>query len=167
MDGDLGGFAVKPDQMQVVNPLLIIILIPVFETTLYPLFRKLNIFQKPLNKMILGGMLAAVAFILSALVELAIKPTSAVLPVVGEAQVRLLNTFNCPMQIEFDNGAPVKVEALAAFENLHVAAQGSPMFNVKISPDASCPTGLTVIDRQIPLTENEVIFFQVSYLRVI
>jgi solute carrier family 15 (oligopeptide transporter), member 1 len=157
MDGDLGGFSIKPDQMQVVNPLLIIILIPVFEATLYPLFKKLNIFQRPLNKMILGGSLAAVAFVLSALVELAIKPTSAVLPVVGEAQVRLLNTYNCPMQVDF-NGQSVTVNPLEAFEQLHVAAQGNQLFQVKVAAGAGCPPGLTNIDKEIELSENKVIY---------
>lgn len=159
MDGDLGGFNIKPDQMQVINPLLIIILIPIFESTLYPLFKKLNIFQKPLNKMILGGSLAALAFILSALVELAIKPTSAVLPVAGEAQVRLLNTFDCPLMVQFD-GRPttVQVDALRAFEDLHVAAQGNKMFNVKISGAGSC-SGLVPFSKDITLTENKVQFF--------
>jgi solute carrier family 15 oligopeptide transporter 1 len=72
MTGDLGGWSLKPDQMQVANPLLILIFIPVFETVLYPLLAKCNI-KRPLQKLWLGGILAAVAFVISAIVELQLE----------------------------------------------------------------------------------------------
>ena len=37
------GFTLKPDQMQVFNPLLILCLIPVFETVVYPLVKKIGL----------------------------------------------------------------------------------------------------------------------------
>ena len=38
--GQLGSFIIKPDQMQVVNPLMILILIPIFDRFIYPQFGK-------------------------------------------------------------------------------------------------------------------------------
>jgi solute carrier family 15 oligopeptide transporter 1 len=72
MTGELGSWSLKPDQMQVVNPLLILIFIPIFETALYPLLAKCNI-KRPLQKMGIGGVLAAVAFVVSAIVELQLQ----------------------------------------------------------------------------------------------
>jgi solute carrier family 15 oligopeptide transporter 1 len=72
MTGELGGWSLKPDQMQVVNPLLILVFIPVFETVLYPLLSKCNI-KRPLQKLGIGGILAAVAFVISAIVELQLE----------------------------------------------------------------------------------------------
>ena len=40
MNGSLGTGTIKPDQMQVVNPLMILILIPIFDRFIYPQFAK-------------------------------------------------------------------------------------------------------------------------------
>lgn len=40
MNGRIGSFVVKPDQMQVVNPVLIMILLPLFDYVIYPLLAK-------------------------------------------------------------------------------------------------------------------------------
>jgi len=61
-------WTMKPDQMQVMNPLLVLLFIPVFETVVYPLIAKIGI-KKPLQKISLGGFLAALAFVLSAVVQ--------------------------------------------------------------------------------------------------
>lgn len=68
MDGSLLTYYIKPDQMQVVNPLLILIFIPLFELYVYPALSIIGI-RKPLQKMSLGGILAAIAFVMSAYVE--------------------------------------------------------------------------------------------------
>lgn len=72
MSGDLGGWSLKPDQMQVLNPLLILIFIPIFETVVYPLLAKCNI-KRPLQKLGIGGILAGVAFVISAVLELQLQ----------------------------------------------------------------------------------------------
>jgi solute carrier family 15 oligopeptide transporter 1 len=40
MDGRLGGWTIKPDQMQLLNPAMILFLIPVFDMLIYPMFAK-------------------------------------------------------------------------------------------------------------------------------
>ncbi len=40
MNGALGSYIIKPDQMQLINPALILILIPLFDQAIYPLFTK-------------------------------------------------------------------------------------------------------------------------------
>lgn len=72
MNGVLGSWSLKPDQLQVLNPLLILIFIPLFETVLYPLLAKCNI-KRPLQKLGIGGVLAAIAFVISAIVELQLE----------------------------------------------------------------------------------------------
>ena len=76
MNGEFGegGYAFKADQMQIVNPLLILLLVPLFESVVYPAFAKcINI--TPLRKMTTGGILAGVAFVISAIVELQLEVT--------------------------------------------------------------------------------------------
>lgn len=73
MDGNLGGWTIQPDQMQVINPFLILLFIPIFETVIYPLLAKLGLLKKPLQRLVTGGVLAGIAFIVSAIVELQIE----------------------------------------------------------------------------------------------
>lgn len=65
---DFLNWTMKPDQMQVMNPLLVLLFIPFFETAVYPILAKIGI-KKPLQKIALGGFLAALAFVLSAVVQ--------------------------------------------------------------------------------------------------
>ncbi|XP_068085121.1 peptide transporter family 1 isoform X2 [Anabrus simplex] len=103
MSGELGGWSLKPDQMQVVNPLLILIFIPIFETGIYPLLSKCNLLTKPLQRLGVGGLLAAASFLISAGIEFSLEPTYAVLPAAGEAQVRIYNGNPVACSFEFDS----------------------------------------------------------------
>lgn len=67
MNGDLGFYTIIPDQFNVFNPLLVLVLIPIFEKVLNPLLSKLRI-RSDLQKTTLGGVLAGIAFLVSAAV---------------------------------------------------------------------------------------------------
>lgn len=73
MDGEVGRFLIKADQMQVVNPLFVIILIPIFDAGIYPILAKINCIKKPLQKLTTGGALGVIAYIFSGLVELQLE----------------------------------------------------------------------------------------------
>jgi len=64
-----GSFLMKPDQMDVVNPLLIVTLIPLFEITLYPLLRKYKVNFSPLRRMTTGLILAGISFLFAAALQ--------------------------------------------------------------------------------------------------
>lgn len=72
MDGRILGFTIKPDQMQVLNPVLILLFIPIFEMLIYPSLRIVGV-RKPLQKLVIGGFLAAIAFGCSAIVEFKVE----------------------------------------------------------------------------------------------
>lgn len=73
MSGDIGFYTILPDQMQVVNPLLILAFIPLFDTCIYPLLTKCRVLRTPLQRLTVGGLLAAVSFCISAIVELQLE----------------------------------------------------------------------------------------------
>lgn len=73
MDGQIGSFLMQPDQMQVVNPLLILAFIPLFEACIYPLFAKIRFIDTPLKKLTVGALLASLAFVVSGIVELELE----------------------------------------------------------------------------------------------
>ncbi|WP_456374756.1 POT family MFS transporter [Thiolapillus sp.] len=68
MDRHLLGFELLPSQIQAVNPLLIIVLIPLFSYVIYPLLGKI-IKLTPMRKVAMGFGLAAAAFAISSLAQ--------------------------------------------------------------------------------------------------
>ena len=68
MDRHFLGFEMLPSQIQAVNPLLIIVLIPLFSYVIYPALGKL-IRLTPMRKVAMGFGLAAAAFAISSLAQ--------------------------------------------------------------------------------------------------
>lgn len=75
MNGTVGNFRVKPDQFSCINPIMVLILIPIFEKVFYPLLAKLGL-KSSLQKATLGGSLGGVSFIIAAVVEIQIEKSS-------------------------------------------------------------------------------------------
>lgn len=72
MNGETGIFKLQADQMQLADPLLNLIFIPLFDVAVYPLLKLVGI-QKPLQKITVGGFLASFAFICSMTIQLRIE----------------------------------------------------------------------------------------------
>uniref|UniRef100_A0A8C2ALT4 Solute carrier family 15 member 1 n=1 Tax=Cyprinus carpio TaxID=7962 RepID=A0A8C2ALT4_CYPCA len=72
MDGNFGAFIIQPDQMQIVNPILIVIMVPIMDSAVYPLIKKCHINFTPLRRMTVGMLLAALAFVAAALLQIQI-----------------------------------------------------------------------------------------------
>jgi len=72
MNGDLGGWVIYPEQMQIVNPLLILILVPIFESLIYPAFKKCGLLT-PLQRICCGLILCGLSFVVSGFVEIGIQ----------------------------------------------------------------------------------------------
>jgi len=68
MDLTLFGMAVLPDQIQSVNPFLVMLMIPFFSLVVYPFMGRFFTLT-PLRKICLGFAIAAVSFVIPALVE--------------------------------------------------------------------------------------------------
>ncbi|CAH1249377.1 SLC15A1 [Branchiostoma lanceolatum] len=92
MDGDAGALGtIQPDQIQSLNPLLIIILIPIFQGAIYPLLEKCRILRSPLQRMCTGMALSSVAYIITGVIQLKIQSYVPVLPAEGTAGLRVVN----------------------------------------------------------------------------
>lgn len=68
-------FAIKPDQMQMLNALLILVFVPIFDLIIYPLVRLCGLKITPLRKMAMGMVFAALAFGAATLVEVNVVKT--------------------------------------------------------------------------------------------
>lgn len=94
MDGRVfnTNFYLQPDQMSVANPLILLALIPIFRFFIYPALSSCNILTTPIQRMTAGGCLAAVAFVLSAMIEFGIQSYEPLAePLAGRANVLLVN----------------------------------------------------------------------------
>lgn len=68
MNGDLGFYTIKPDQIQMLEALLVLIFVAVCEIVIYPLLSRVGI-KTALQKLTLGGILGATSFLLSACLQ--------------------------------------------------------------------------------------------------
>ncbi|NXI69041.1 S15A1 protein, partial [Anseranas semipalmata] len=91
MDGNFVAIQIQPDQMQTVNPILIVIMVPVVDAVIYPLIKKCKINFTPLRKITVGMFLAGLAFIAAALLQLQIDKTLPVFPAAGQSQIKVIN----------------------------------------------------------------------------
>jgi len=100
MNGYIGALHLLPDQMQIVNPLLIVTLIPIFEVTLYPCLKAIKFNFSPLRRMGTGMFFAGIAFIVAALIQQKIDVSLTSVPDRSdETSLRYINTAECPIVI--------------------------------------------------------------------
>jgi len=113
MNGVVGSLgAIKPDQMQVINPLLILFLIPLFDRVIYPTFAKFNLLVKPLQRMTVGGLITACSFFVSGFLELQMMKTYAHVPAAGVSDLHLMSSLPCLASVRL-GGAEYTVAGLS------------------------------------------------------
>ncbi|XP_058128607.1 peptide transporter family 1-like [Anopheles ziemanni] len=143
MDGDLGFWTIKPDQMQVINPLLILVFIPLYEVAFYPLLSMVGI-RRPLQKLTLGGIFAGLAFVISTIVEIQLESTYAVIPEAGEGQLRIFNGMNCDYRVQttIPEHTDFILKRMSMFEEKYLSVNGKASYTFTLSssdpgPDCS------------------------------
>uniref|UniRef100_A0A8C2JN54 Solute carrier family 15 member 1a n=1 Tax=Cyprinus carpio TaxID=7962 RepID=A0A8C2JN54_CYPCA len=94
MSGDFGAFILQPDQMQTVNPILILTLVPIMDRLIFPLIQKCGLNFSPLKRMTVGMLFAAMAFVAAALVQIEIDKTLPNFPSSSESQLKVVNINN-------------------------------------------------------------------------
>ncbi|XP_041440215.1 solute carrier family 15 member 1 [Xenopus laevis] len=112
MDGNFGAIQIQPDQMQTVNPILIIVLVPIFDAVLYPLIKKCKLNFTPLKRMTVGMFLAAISFVAAALVQIEIDKTLPTFPSNNQIQLRVINIGTQPLNIDYMPNPPSSVSIL-------------------------------------------------------
>ncbi|XP_043660609.1 peptide transporter family 1 isoform X3 [Drosophila teissieri] len=151
MDGDMGSWDIKPDQLQVLNPLLILLFIPLYDVAFYPVLRLVGI-RRPLQKLTMGGILAGIAFIISGVVELNLEKTYPDLPYSQNLQLRIFNADNC--DYIFTSNIPgvesVTVPSLNAYTNKDIYAPGALDIQYSISStNEACDISANQVSRSL------------------
>uniref|UniRef100_A0A7N6B646 Solute carrier family 15 member 1a n=1 Tax=Anabas testudineus TaxID=64144 RepID=A0A7N6B646_ANATE len=106
-----GLIVIQPDQMQTVNPILILTLVPIMDSIIYPLIKKCGFNFTPLKRMTVGMIMAAIAFVCAALVQMEIDKTLPTFPSKSENQLKLLNMGTNPVTVTLPGLDPVNLTA--------------------------------------------------------
>jgi len=139
MNGSVGSWIVKPDQMQVLNPVMILFLIPLFDYAIYPFFAKYGLLKKPLQRMSVGGILTAAAFVISGFLELQMMKTYANMPSPSEAHVHLMNNLPCHVSVQLSNRSGlVKEMSVEAFDNMVLTDLHPITYTLDMEVSPSC-----------------------------
>uniref|UniRef100_A0A8C7HYG3 Solute carrier family 15 member 1 n=1 Tax=Oncorhynchus kisutch TaxID=8019 RepID=A0A8C7HYG3_ONCKI len=120
-----------------VNPILILTLVPIMDSVVYPLIKKCGLNFTPLRRMTVGMFLAAMAFVAAALVQIQIDKTLPTFPSSSQSQLKLLNMGSIPLTVTLPNNDPFVIEASANYltfeeESIQVSFQ-SPAISRNIS----------------------------------
>lgn len=116
MNADFGIYVLQPDQMQFLNPLLILVFIPIFDLGLYPLISMCKFNFTPIKKMATGMILAGMAFGLAAIVEVKINETDMPQLVPKESLIQVLNLAKNPVQVTIQD-QDLFQQPVEAFQN--------------------------------------------------
>lgn len=137
MNGKIGPLDIQPDQMQTVNAVLIVIMVPIVDAVVYPLIAKCGFNFTPLKKMTVGMFLASMSFVVAAVVQVEIDKTLPVFPEANQVQIKVLNIGNTNMTIDFP-GDTVTVNPMSAeshfrtfdldkLTSINISSPGSPV----------------------------------------
>ncbi|XP_015751378.1 PREDICTED: solute carrier family 15 member 2-like [Acropora digitifera] len=97
-----GGYTLRSDQIQALNPILVLILIPLYDGVIYPIFERCQMPLSSLKKMTGGLILAALAFVICALVQIQIQTIGEApeTPSTGQTTLEFINSAPCPVSID-------------------------------------------------------------------
>jgi len=73
MNGVILGVTIQPDQIPTLNPLFILLFVPLFDRIIYPWCRKRGYNVLPLRRMVYGMILTAITFVIAGFLQMAIE----------------------------------------------------------------------------------------------
>lgn len=142
MDGNVFGVQIVPDQMQVVNPAMVLILIPFFDKVLNPFMTKRHILENPLHRMAIGGIVAGLAFFSAGILELVLEKTYPELPEKNQAFFNFINTLPCEVSVYNPFNHIQKLPPGASHKFRDMMVQNSTQYKLKMEAPSSCQVHL-------------------------
>ncbi|XP_078385966.1 solute carrier family 15 member 2-like isoform X1 [Cetorhinus maximus] len=101
MDRNVGSIRLKPDQLQSLNVLFVLLLLPLFEGFIYPQFEKRKLLIQPVTRMSVGMLGAAVAFCITGLLQVQIQRWQVMPHPDGMTELKIFNGATCQVNIDF------------------------------------------------------------------
>lgn len=72
LDTNIMGFKLEPDQVKAIGPLMVLLLIPIWQKMIQPCFERIGVEITPLHSVALGGFCAAFSFALAGILQVVI-----------------------------------------------------------------------------------------------
>lgn len=156
-------FSIKPDQMQVIGPFLIIFCVPLFNLVIYPLLAKINI-RTPLQKMAIGMVLCGLSFAITGLVELELERTYPVIPRSGEGQLRIFNGQTCAYKIQTNIPLHhnISIEPMGIWEEKHLALLANSSMRYTYDATSDSPNCLSDINGEFEISSGKAHSYLIS-----
>lgn len=163
MDGIFLGTQIVPDQMQVINPALVLFLIPIFDRIFYPFLTKLQMLENPLHRMAIGGLIAGLAFLSAGVLELILERSYPELPDKNEASLNLINTLPCDLVLynPFNVRQEMNSSELMRFKDIY--AENFSDYKIRIDAPKECDDFIlerSHLEEKITAIEYQVGLFQ-------
>eukprot|EP00897_Mesotaenium_endlicherianum_P001940 jgi/Mesen1/1774/ME000014S01180 len=157
MDGRLfWGLRIQPDQMQVMNSVLILVMIPLFDRIIYPGLERAGVRLLPLRRMVTGMLLCALAFVISGLLQIWIdsvgQPNAATSSFSFPAAAAN-HTFSAAAAF---SEVPRTLAALALPPGAAAAGEQAPLCGVPGS--SACVSMLWQVPQYVVITAGEILF---------
>jgi len=111
LNGRIGWFIIKPDQFLVFNPIIVLLLVPIFEV-IYP---RISFFKKLLPRMVFGFIFASFAFVIAAILESKMMSTS--LSLNPNNQIKFVNLSPCDLSIYFEDSLIANIPKTSYMNN--------------------------------------------------
>lgn len=100
MDNEINGFMeIKPEHMLLLQAILVMIFIPVSNWVIYPLLRIVGI-ERPLQKMAVGGICLALAFVFSGIIEIDLNRNETLKSSLNGTQLSVQNLMPCAYSVK-------------------------------------------------------------------
>ncbi|CAH1647716.1 unnamed protein product [Spodoptera littoralis] len=122
------GVTLMPDQLQVMNPAMVLLMIPVCPGGAWPILPDMP----PLQKMFIGGMLAAMAFVSAGILQIGIERSTLQVPGHRQTGLVIMNTLGCPVDMA------IRGEGIATVEQ-HGTALMTPLPHKGLTVTATSP----------------------------
>ncbi|CAD5210150.1 unnamed protein product [Bursaphelenchus xylophilus] len=146
MDGRVGPFTILPDQMNTFNPLMILFMVPIFEAFIYPCLHKVVVIT-PLRKMAMGGVLAALSFVIAGILQIKVNSSMESMPLSGQAFVyRLGNSVDTLVS---QNGLILAPGKNAWPEGIYDFQIENRSFSLELHGGKSYVAGISIIDDKL------------------
>jgi len=98
-----------------------------------------NFLKKPLQRMIMGGILCALSFVISGILELKLQTTYAIIPASGFSDINMMSNIPCPVEVKLFKGDEIAFEkTIENFENKIEHNIESGVYSLAISVDDTC-----------------------------
>lgn len=131
LNGDLGALGtVKPDQMSAINPLMILVLIPIFEKFIYPWCERCKCLHRPLQRMSAGMILTVISFIMAGVLQMKIEDSLEPPLKEMESGISFYNTLHCEINIKTGDGLNFKIAPYQKSIYTVITAQENYVLNV-------------------------------------